>query len=62
MAKNNIQMPSGMAGLTRFSNESKSKIQIHPHHVIVLVVIVALLVLLLHVFGDQLFGVNAILG
>ena len=57
MAKNNVQMPSGMAGLTRFSNEEKSVVRIQPHHVIVLVVIVVLLVLLLHMFGNGIFGV-----
>lgn len=34
-----ISMPSGMGGLTRYFEEYKSKIQLKPSHVIILIVL-----------------------
>ena len=57
MAKDNrIRLPSGQGGLTRFSEETKSKIQISPTTVIVLCLVIMILVILLHSFGGALLS------
>ncbi|MFT4312051.1 MAG: preprotein translocase subunit Sec61beta [Candidatus Woesearchaeota archaeon] len=59
MAKNNnIQMPSGMGGLTRYNVDDKSLIKLQPTHIIVFLLLVILLVALLHLFGNQIFGIS----
>jgi preprotein translocase subunit Sec61beta len=57
MAKDNIQMPSSGAGLTRFFDDYKSKIEIKPGHVILLAVIVSAIVIILHLYGGSLVGI-----
>ncbi len=52
---NKIRLPSGQGGLTRFSDEYGSKIELSPGLVIVLIVIVLTLVILLHQFGGAFF-------
>jgi len=42
MADNQIRMPSGMGGITRYFDEYTSKIQIKPAYVIVLIAAVIL--------------------
>ncbi len=54
MAKDRINMPMGGAGLTRYFDDYKSKIEFKPGHIIFLAVIVVLLVLMLHAFGESL--------
>jgi preprotein translocase subunit Sec61beta len=56
MAKENIQMPSSTAGLTRYFDDYKSKIEIKPGHVILLAVIVSAIVIVLHLYGGALIG------
>jgi preprotein translocase subunit Sec61beta len=56
MSKSQSNIPSGMGGLTRFSDEDKSYFKIKPGHVIVLVIVVALVVLFLHLQGGAIFG------
>ena len=52
MAKNNkISMPQSTAGITRFFDEYKSKLEISPGTVIVLVLLVITLMILLHLLG-----------
>ena len=53
---NRIRLPSGQGGLTRFSEETKSKIQISPTTVIVLCLVIMILVILLHSFGGALLS------
>jgi len=48
MADNRIQMPSGMGGLVRYFDESKSKIMMTPEHVVGLIVLVIILEIILH--------------
>jgi preprotein translocase subunit Sec61beta len=57
MAKDKISMPSSTAGITRYFDDYRSKIELKPGHVIVLVCIVMILVLLLHAFGNSWFGI-----
>jgi len=56
MAENKIHLPSGQGGLTRYFEDSKSKIMISPEIVIVMVVGVMALILVLHAFGNIWFG------
>ena len=58
MAKRDkINMPMSGAGLTRYFDDYKSKIEFKPGHIIFLAIIVILLVLLLHSMGDRLLGI-----
>ncbi len=57
MAKGNkISMPSSTAGITRYFDEYKSKIEFKPGHIIILVIIVIIIELLLHSAGNSWFG------
>ncbi|MDP3990059.1 MAG: preprotein translocase subunit Sec61beta [archaeon] len=57
MAKDNqIRLPSGQGGLTRFSDEFKSRIELSPKAVMILVFVVLLLVLILHQIGGRIFN------
>lgn len=54
MAKDNkIHMPSGQGGLTRYFEESASKVRLSPGAVIVISVIVMVFIILLHIFGGS---------
>ena len=58
MAKRDkINMPMSGAGLTRYFDDYKSKIEFKPGHIVFLAIIVILLVLLLHSIGDRLLGI-----
>jgi len=58
MAKRDkISMPMSGAGLTRYFDDDKSKIEFKPGHIIFLAIIVILLVILLHSMGDRLLGI-----
>ncbi|MBI4449275.1 preprotein translocase subunit Sec61beta [Candidatus Woesearchaeota archaeon] len=56
MAQDRITLPSGGAGLTRFSDVTSSKIEFSPGGVIVLTLIVMLIIVILHSFGKGWFG------
>jgi len=53
---NRIRLPSGQGGLTRFNEETRSKIQISPTTVIVLCLVIMILIILLHSFGGVLLS------
>ncbi len=57
MADNRIQMPASTAGLTRFFDDYKSKIEFRPGQVIVLAIVVMLMTILLHMYGSAFLGV-----
>jgi len=57
MAKDRINMPMSGAGLTRYFDDYKSKIEIKPGHVIILIAVVLILEIILHVWGNGWFGV-----
>ena len=57
MTKDRIMMPSSGAGITRYFDDYKSKIEIAPGHVIVICVVVALIILVLHQFGKGWLGI-----
>ncbi|MBN2368315.1 preprotein translocase subunit Sec61beta [Candidatus Woesearchaeota archaeon] len=54
--KDKISMPSGGAGITRYFDDYKSKIEFKPGHIIFLAIVVIVLVLALHVWGSSFFG------
>ena len=56
MADNRISMPSSGAGLTRYFDDYKSKIEIKPGHVIVLAVLIMLIVIILQQVGSSWLG------
>lgn len=53
--KDKINMPMSGAGLTRYFDDYKSKIEFKPGHVIFMAILVMILVLLLHMYGNRLF-------
>ncbi len=57
MAKDSrIRLPSGMGGITRYFDETKSKIEIKPGSVIVFIIIIMVFMIMLHMFiGPMLF-------
>ena len=57
MAKDKISMPSSTAGITRYFDDYKSKIEFKPGHIIVLGIVIMVVILLLHVYGKSLMGV-----
>ena len=54
MADDKIRLPSGQGGLTRFSEESQSKVEFSPKAVLVIIAILTIAIILLHYFGGQL--------
>ena len=57
MARDNkIRMPSGQGGLTRYFDESSSKIEFSPGVVVVLSIFVMVIVIILHYFGSGWFN------
>ena len=57
MADNRVQMPSSTAGLTRYFDDYKSKIEFKPGQVVILAIVVMLLTILLHLYGSAFLGV-----
>jgi len=59
MARDNrVHMPSSGAGITRYFDEFKSKVQISPMTVVVILIVIILLVLLLHRVGYGFLGIQ----
>lgn len=58
MSQDKISMPSSMAGLTRYFDDYKSKIEIKPEYVIVLIIVVILLEIILNWQGSVWFGLK----
>ncbi|MBI5390402.1 preprotein translocase subunit Sec61beta [Candidatus Woesearchaeota archaeon] len=48
MANDRISLPSGMGGLTRYFEDTKSKIEFKPGHIITLAVVIIVIELILH--------------
>ena len=58
MAKNKISMPSSGAGITRYFDDYRSKIEISPGQVVILAVIIMIIAILLNQFGSGLLGMG----
>ncbi len=57
MAKDNkVNMPMSTAGITRYFDDYKSKIEFKPGQVIVLSIIVIIVIIVLHVWGTKALG------
>lgn len=56
MGDNKINMPSSTAGIMRYFDDYKSKIEITPGQVLILIVIVMIIIILLHNFAGNLIG------
>ncbi len=54
--KNRVSMPASTAGLTRYFEDYRSKIEIKPAYVIVMAVVVMLIIVLLNAYGSALLG------
>ena len=58
MAQNNtINLPSSGGGIMRFNDESKTKVMMTPEQVLVIIGVIVLLEIVLHLFGNSLFGI-----
>lgn len=56
MADKKVQMPTSTAGLTRYFEDYRSKLEFKPGHVIIFAVIVILITIILHIYGSPLLG------
>lgn len=56
MAKDKISMPSSTAGITRYFDDYKSKIEFKPGHIIILTILVIVIILVLHMYGQGWLG------
>ena len=58
MADDKINMPSSMAGLTRYFDDYKSKIEFKPQHVIAFIIVIIIIEILLNWQGNSLLGLG----
>jgi preprotein translocase subunit Sec61beta len=56
MADKKVQMPTSTAGLTRYFEDYRSKLEFKPGTVIILSVIVILITIILHIYGSSVLG------
>ncbi len=49
-------MPSSTAGITRYFDDYKSKIEFKPGHIIILTILVIVIILVLHMYGQGWLG------
>ncbi|MBI4142191.1 preprotein translocase subunit Sec61beta [Candidatus Woesearchaeota archaeon] len=56
MADEKITMPSSTAGITRYFDDYKSKIEFSPGQIVVACIIVLIITLLLHIYGNNIIG------
>lgn len=57
MAKDKVNMPMSTAGLTRYFDDYKSKIEFKPGYVLVFSILVIVIIALLHFLLGNRFGV-----
>ncbi|MBD3361921.1 preprotein translocase subunit Sec61beta [Candidatus Woesearchaeota archaeon] len=58
MAKDKVNMPASTAGLTRYFDDVKSKLEFKPGHVIIMAIIIMLITIILHMYGSSLIGLG----
>ncbi|MCD4760178.1 preprotein translocase subunit Sec61beta [archaeon] len=56
MADNKVQLPSGMGGLIRYSEDSHTKIQFKPGVVVIFIILIILIEIIFHTYGASWFG------
>lgn len=57
MAKDKVNMPMSTAGITRYFDDFKSKIEFKPGHIIVFAILIILISIALHIWGGQILGI-----
>ena len=58
MSKDKVNMPATTAGLTRYFDDVKSKLEFKPGHIIILAVIIMIITIILHIYGGTLIGLG----
>jgi preprotein translocase subunit Sec61beta len=58
MSDKKVHMPASTAGLTRFFEDYRSKIEFKPGHVIILAVVIMLITIAMHVYGSAMLGLG----
>jgi len=56
MADERVSMPASTAGITRFFDDYRSKIEIKPGHVVVISLLVVVVIILLNAYLGPVFG------
>jgi preprotein translocase subunit Sec61beta len=56
MAQDKITMPTSTAGITRYFDDYKSKIEFKPGHIIILCLIVIVVSIFLHAYGSSMLS------
>ena len=56
MAQDRVSMPSSSAGITRFFDDYRSRIEIKPGHVVVIAILVVVVIILLNAYLGPVFG------
>jgi len=58
MSQNNkVSMPSSQGGLVRYFDDYKSKIEFKPGYIVLFVVLIIVFEIILHQYGNSLFGI-----
>ena len=55
---NKVSMPQSTAGITRYFDEYKSKIEFKPGHIIILCVVIIVISFILHAYGGSWLGIG----
>ncbi|PIN68321.1 hypothetical protein COV94_05280 [Candidatus Woesearchaeota archaeon CG11_big_fil_rev_8_21_14_0_20_57_5] len=58
MARDRVNMPMSTAGITRYFDDYKSKVEILPGHVLLLIGLVVLGIILMFSFAQGFFGIQ----
>jgi len=59
MARDNkVRMPSSGAGITQYWDNVKTSIDLKPSHIVALCIIVIIVMIILNVYGVQMFGLK----
>jgi len=58
MSKDKVNMPATTAGLTRYFDDVKSKLEFKPGHIIILAVVIMIVIIILHIYGGTLIGLG----
>ncbi len=54
--KNRVSMPASTAGLTRYFEDYRSKIELKPAYVLVLALLIMVILVILNAYGGSLLG------
>lgn len=58
MSDKKVHMPTSTAGLTRYFEDYRSKIEFKPGHIIILAVVIIIITIILHIYGTTLLGLG----